>query len=80
MCRLPWPRSTPPTSWDVPSDAVRGVAGNRERSGHRPGGSSTETGSVDTSTGTTGVEMAWQEETDVYHRDAFLAGAGTPTL
>ena len=48
--------------------------------GSIPGGDSTETGPSSTATGTTGVEMAWQERPDVFHRDAFLAGAGTPTF
>jgi len=30
--------------------------------------------------GTAGVEMTWQEEQDVFHRDAFMAGTGTPTF
>jgi hypothetical protein len=36
--------------------------------------------SVQTSAGSSGVEMAWQETTTVFHRDAFLAGGGTPTF
>jgi hypothetical protein len=61
----------------VTGDPASAIA---EVKGSIPGGSPTQTGSVDTSTGTTGVEMAWQEETDVYHRDAFMAGAATPTF
>jgi hypothetical protein len=37
------------------------------------------TQAVEAASGTMGVEMAWQETTAVYHRDAFLAGVGTPT-
>jgi len=35
---------------------------------------------VEAGTGTSGLEMAWQENDAVFHRDAFLAGAGTPTF
>lgn len=56
------------------------VAAMAEVKGSVPGGNSAATGSVDTATGTTGVEMTWQEEADVFHRDAFLAGTGTPTF
>ena len=48
--------------------------------GSIPGGSSAESAPVDTATGTTGVEMTWQEDAGVFHRDAFLAGTGTPTF
>jgi hypothetical protein len=44
------------------------------------GGAGVATNSVETAEGSTGVEMAWQETTTVFHRDAFLAGAGTPTF
>jgi hypothetical protein len=56
------------------------VAAMAEVKGSIPGGSSAATGSVDTATGTAGVEMTWQEDADVFHRDAFLAGTGTPTF
>jgi len=56
------------------------MAAMAEVKGSLPGGSSTATGTVDTSTGTAGVEMTWQEEQDVFHRDAFMAGTGTPTF
>ena len=46
-----------------------------------PGGTTTvPTGMVVAASGSTGVEMAWQESESVFHRDAFLAGAGTPTF
>jgi hypothetical protein len=35
--------------------------------------------SVLTASGATGVEMAWQESATVFHRDAFVARAGTAT-
>jgi len=44
------------------------------------GGSGVSTSIVEAGDGTTGVEMAWQETDTVFHRDAFLAGAGTPTF
>ena len=44
------------------------------------GGSAVPTEVVETATGSTGVEMAWQENEAVFHRDAFLAGPGTPTF
>ena len=40
------------------------------------GGDGRPDGLVVTAPGSTGVEMAWQEKEDVFHRDAFLAGAG----
>jgi len=49
--------------------------------GSIPGGAAgVPTNVVEASAGTTGVEMAWQETDDVFHRDAFLAGAATPTF
>jgi hypothetical protein len=46
-----------------------------------PGGSITvPSNSVETSAGSSGLEMAWQADTAVFHRDAFLAGSGTPTF
>lgn len=56
------------------------AAAMAEVKGSIPGGSSTESGTVDTATGTAGVEMTWQEDADVFHRDAFLAGTATPTF
>jgi hypothetical protein len=44
------------------------------------GGAAVPTVDVVTTTGSTGFEMAWQEQTTVFHRDAFLASAGTPTF
>lgn len=44
------------------------------------GGTGVPTNPVETAAGSSGVEMAWQETTTVYHRDAFLAGSGTPTF
>jgi hypothetical protein len=44
------------------------------------GGSSVPTGMVTAASGSTGVEMAWQEAEGMFHRDAFLAGSGTPTF
>ena len=44
------------------------------------GGTAVPTGLVETATGSAGVEMAWQEKEAVFHRDAFLAGPGTPTF
>jgi len=44
------------------------------------GGTAVPTGLVETATGSAGVEMAWQENETVFHRDAFLAGTGTPTF
>ena len=52
-----------------------------EVKGSLPGGASIEPSApVSNTSGSSGVEMAWQEESDVFHRDAFLAGAGTPTF
>jgi hypothetical protein len=46
-----------------------------------PGGATTvPTGAVVAASGSTGVEMAWQEGDAVFHRDAFLAGSATPTF
>jgi hypothetical protein len=56
------------------------VAAMAEVKGSIPGGGSAESAPVDAATGTTGVEMTWQEDADVFHRDAFLAGTGTPTF
>jgi hypothetical protein len=44
------------------------------------GGTTVPTGSVIAASGSTGVEMAWQETEAVFHRDAFLAGSATPTF
>ena len=33
-----------------------------------------------TAAGANGVEIAWQEATETFHRDAFIAGAGTQTF
>jgi hypothetical protein len=35
---------------------------------------------IKTASGATGVETSWQESTNVFHRDAFLAGPSTPTF
>jgi hypothetical protein len=47
--------------------------------GSIPGGPTSGPINVETASGSTGVEMAWQETTAVYHRDAFLAGASART-
>ena len=44
------------------------------------GGTAVPTGMVMAASGSTGVEMAWQEAEGMFHRDAFLAGTGTPTF
>jgi len=44
------------------------------------GGTTVPSGMVVAASGSTGVEMAWQETEAVFHRDAFLAGSGTPTF
>src|SRR5262249_28403092 len=44
-----------------------------------PGGPTTGPTTVQTASGSSGVEMAWQETTAVYHRDAFLAGKSAVT-
>jgi hypothetical protein len=62
---------------EVTGDPAAAMA---EVKGSIPAGGSAESGSVSNSTGTTGVEMTWQEQTNVFHRDAFLAGQGTPTF
>jgi hypothetical protein len=33
-----------------------------------------------TAAGAGGVEIAWQEAAEVFHRDAFIAGTGTQTF
>ena len=38
------------------------------------------TGMVVAGSGSSGVQMAWQEGEGVFHRDAFLAGTATPTF
>jgi hypothetical protein len=43
------------------------------------GGASVPSAAVATVSGSTGVEMAWQEQETVFYRDAFLASPGTPT-
>jgi hypothetical protein len=46
-----------------------------------PSGAITDPSSaVLTAEGSSGVEMTWQEEATVFHRDAFLAGSATPTF
>jgi hypothetical protein len=46
-----------------------------------PGGVTTvPTGMIVAASGASGVEMAWQEADSIFHRDAFLAGSGTPTF
>ena len=50
------------------------------RSRSLPGTAATAPGvTVLTASGATGVEMAWQESTAVFHRDAFVARPGTAT-
>jgi hypothetical protein len=44
------------------------------------GGTSVPTAEVTAASGSTGVEMAWQEAEGMFHRDAFLASSGTPTF
>ena len=44
------------------------------------GGTAVPSGMVTAASGSTGVEMAWQEAEGMFHRDAFLAGSGTPTF
>jgi hypothetical protein len=44
------------------------------------GGMSVATEEVTAASGSTGVEMAWQEAEGMFHRDAFLASSGTPTF
>ncbi|HXT99863.1 MAG TPA: hypothetical protein VN903_02655 [Polyangia bacterium] len=62
----------------VTGDPAAAIA---EVKGSLPGGSSVEPqGPISNASGSSGVEMAWQEEVDVFHRDAFLAGPGTPTF
>ena len=57
------------------------AAAMAEVKGTIPGGGTADPSApVDAATGSTGVEMAWQENEDVFHRDAFLAGSGTPTF
>ena len=58
-----------------PGDRDDGGEGDDSRRG-----TAVPTGLVETATGSTGVEMAWQEKEAVFHRDAFLAGPGTPTF
>lgn len=49
--------------------------------GTLPGGATTvPMNEVLTASGSTGVEMAWQEAAAIFHRDAFLAGSATPTF
>jgi hypothetical protein len=45
-----------------------------------PSGGAVATEEVMAASGSTGVEMAWQEAEAMFHRDAFLAGSGTPTF
>lgn len=35
---------------------------------------------VRTASGATGMELSWKEAEELFHRDAFLAGSGTPTF
>ena len=56
------------------------AAAMAEVKGSIPGSSAASTGTVEAGTGTTGVEMTWQEQEDVFNRDAFLAGQATPTF
>ena len=57
-----------------PATAMQAIQGTL------PGTGATVPGvSVLTASGATGVEMAWQEGTAVFHRDAFVARQGTAT-
>jgi hypothetical protein len=57
-----------------PATAMQAIQGTL------PGTGATVPGvSVLTASGATGVEMAWQESTAVFHRDAFVARPGTAT-
>jgi hypothetical protein len=44
------------------------------------GGGTVPVEEVTSASGSTGVEMAWKEAEAMFHRDAFLAGTGTPTF
>jgi hypothetical protein len=44
------------------------------------GGGTVPVEEVTAASGSTGVQMAWQEAEAMFHRDAFLAGSGTPTF
>jgi hypothetical protein len=62
----------------VTGDPAAAIA---EVKGSLPGGTTVDPGGpVSNVTGSSGVEMAWQTEPEVYHRDVFLAGPGTPTF
>ena len=45
-----------------------------------PGSAMAEQRPVRTASGATGVELSWEESAGLFHRDAFLAGAATPTF
>jgi hypothetical protein len=64
--------------WKVsgdPATAMEAVQGTI------PGGAtSVPVAVVSTADNTSGVEIAWEETETVFHRDAFLAGPGTPTF
>jgi hypothetical protein len=64
--------------WPVTGDPATAMASVK---GTIPAGAaSVPMNAVETASGNTGVEMAWQEATEVFHRDAFLAGSATPTF
>jgi len=57
------------------------AAAMAEVKGSLPGGTTIDPmNDVLTASGTSGVEMAWQEGEALFHRDAFLAGTATPTF
>jgi hypothetical protein len=64
--------------WKVAGDPAAAMAAVK---GTIPGGAAAvPTASVMTAPGSSGVEMAWEETSEMFHRDAFLAGTGTPTF
>ena len=64
--------------WSVTGDPATAMASVK---GTIPSGAaSVPMNAVETASGSTGVEMAWQEAAAVFHRDAFLAGSATPTF
>jgi hypothetical protein len=64
--------------WKVTGDPASAMAAVQ---GTIPGGASDiPSAAVLTYSGSSGFELAWQEMPEVFHRDAFLAGSGTPTI
>jgi hypothetical protein len=85
------PNDTPPTSGQlqeadalyslhvtpVPGDPMAALLA--ASAGHAPPWNLTQKRAVATTSGAAGFELPWQEGTSIYHREVFVAAAGTHT-